>query len=90
MMTTIQPLSTGIPAGRPIPVDPDRCFNCGAPIRHITGRCFICQLGVKLRAVAAAEEEVRWARSNCCTCAAAFGYTGPADGRLCRWCGEVV
>ena len=88
-MATIQTLFTGIPVGRPIPVDLTRCFDCGAPIRHNTGRCFPCQLGVKLRAAAVAMEEVRWAIDNCRTCAAAFGYAGPADGRLCRHCQEV-
>ena len=88
-MATIRPLSTGKNAGRPIPVDLDRCFDCGAPIRHNTGRCFPCQLGVKLRAAAVAMEEVRWATSNCRFCARAFGYSGPADGRLCQHCQEV-
>ncbi len=88
-MTTIQPLSTGIPAGCPIPVEPERCVDCGARIHYNTGRCFPCQLSVKLRAAAVAWEEVRWAIGNCRTCAAAFGYTGPADGRLCRHCREV-
>ena len=80
---------TGIPAGRPIPVDLDRCFDCGAPIRHNAGRCFPCHLGVKLRVAATAMDEVRWAIANCSICATAFGYTGPTDGRMCQHCLEV-
>ncbi len=89
-MAATQPiLSTGPQAARPIPVNLAQCFDCSASIRHNTGRCFPCQLSVKLRAAAVAMEEVRWAISNCRNCATAFGYRGPADGRLCQHCREV-
>ena len=81
--------TTGIPAGRPIPVDLERCFDCGTRVPHNTGRCFPCQLGVKLRAAAVAMDEVRWAIAHCRICATAFGYAGPADGRMCQHCREV-
>lgn len=89
-MATIRTLSTGIPADRPIPYAPSRCFDCGAAIPADLGRCFPCRLSVKLRAAAAALEEVQYAIRTCVRCAAAFGQVGPADGRLCAACaGEV-
>ncbi len=83
-------LSTGaIPPGCPIPVDLDHCFDGGARIKHNTGRCFPCRLGVKLRAAAAAMTKVQRAIEGCVNCAQAFGVLGPSDGRLCQECAEV-